>query len=105
MFSFVAYLFSLLLVASPVFAVELDAPDISPESSPTETPLDRSIRLNNPLNGGVDRSSTLQAPVTDPNFNAMRDNDPDSGKAKFYVVGLLVIASIVPLIVYLVLNR
>ena len=34
---------------------------------------------------GSEQYQPLQAPVTDPNFNTMRNKDLDKGKAKFFI--------------------
>ncbi len=80
----------------PAFALETDMK--------METPLERSVRLNDVINVASDRASTLEAPVTDPNFNVMRNGDTETSKAKFYVVGLISIAAIVPLATWLLLK-
>ena len=56
------------------------------------------------VNRVANNESTLTAPVTDPNFNVMRKDDPETDKAKFYVVGLLVAATIVPVLAWLLLR-
>ena len=102
-FKLFSFLISLFFITSAAFALEPVNPQVLNDSQ-IETSLDRSIRLNAPLNGGVDRASTISSPVVDPSFNTMRNNDLETGKAKFYVIGLLVLATIVPLVVWLVLS-
>ena len=41
--------------------------------------------------------SSIDNPVVDPNFNAMRANDAESSTATYIVIGLLVAATIIPL--------
>ena len=41
--------------------------------------------------------SSIDNPVVDPNFNAMRAKDAESSTATYIVVGLLVAATIIPL--------
>ena len=41
--------------------------------------------------------SSIDNPVVDPNFNAMRSKDSDTSTATYIVVGLLVAATIIPL--------
>ena len=94
----------LCLLAPVAIADSVQAKPLQGENSELETPLERSVRLNNFLNGGKDRISTLEAPVTDPDFNTMRQNDPSTDKAKFYVIGLLIVASITPVVIWLVLR-
>ncbi len=94
----------LLIVPSAIAAVSAEA-SVEPSGEQVETPLERSVRLNAFLNGGEDRRSTLQDPVIDPNFNVMRKNDTANGKALFYVFGLLVIASVVPIVTWIALRQ
>ena len=95
-------LFTLLFVQTAV-AATID--DTTSAGSQLETPLERSVRVNSGITPKIDRASTLKAPVTDPNFNVMRNRDIEKGKAKFYVVGLLILATIVPLITWLAFSR
>ena len=41
--------------------------------------------------------SSIDNPVTDPNFNAMRAEDAESSTSTYIVIGLLVAATIIPL--------
>ena len=41
--------------------------------------------------------SSIDNPVVDPNFNAMRAEDAESSTATYIVIGLLVAATIIPL--------
>ncbi len=41
--------------------------------------------------------SSIDNPVVDPNFNAMREEDAESSTATYIVIGLLVAATIIPL--------
>ena len=41
--------------------------------------------------------SSIDNPVVDPNFNAMREEDAESSTAIYIVVGLLIAATIIPL--------
>ena len=41
--------------------------------------------------------SSIDNPVVDPNFNAMRANDAETSVATYIVIGLLVAATIIPL--------
>jgi len=41
--------------------------------------------------------SSIDNPVVDPNFNVMRSSDTESSTAIYIVIGLLVVATIIPL--------
>ena len=41
--------------------------------------------------------SSIDNPVVDPNFNAMREKDAESSTATYIVIGLLLAATIIPL--------
>ncbi len=50
------------------------------------------------INYEKSQPSSIDNPVVDPNFNAMRDEDAESSSTSIYiVVGLLVAATIIPL--------
>ena len=49
------------------------------------------------INYEKSQPSSIDNPVVDPNFNAMRAQDADSSTATYIVVGLLVAATIIPL--------
>ena len=51
----------------------------------------------NVINYEKSQPSSIDNPVVDPNFNAMRANDAESSVATYIVVGLLVAATIIPL--------
>ena len=49
------------------------------------------------INYEKSQPSTIDNPVVDPNFNAMRAKDAESSTATYIVVGLLIAATIIPL--------
>ena len=49
------------------------------------------------INYEKSQPSSIDNPVVDPNFNAMRSKDSDTSTAIYIVVGLLVAATIIPL--------
>ena len=49
------------------------------------------------INYEKSQPSSIDNPVVDPNFNAMRAEDADSSTATYIVIGLLVAATIIPL--------
>ena len=49
------------------------------------------------INYEKSQPSSIDNPVVDPNFNAMRAEDAESSTATYIVIGLLVIATIIPL--------
>ena len=49
------------------------------------------------INYEKSQPSSIDNPVVDPNFNAMRATDAESSTATYIVVGLLVAATIIPL--------
>ena len=51
----------------------------------------------NIINYEKSQPSAISNPVVDPNFNTMRSTDMDSSSATYFVIALIVVASIVPL--------
>ena len=51
----------------------------------------------NIINYEKSQPSSIDNPVVDPNFNAMRSKDSDTSTATYIVVALLVAATIIPL--------
>ena len=49
------------------------------------------------INYEKSQPSSIDNPVVDPNFNSMRAQDAESSTAIYIVVGLLVVATIIPL--------
>ena len=49
------------------------------------------------INYEKSQPSSIDNPVVDPNFNAMRAKDAESSTATYIVIGLLVAATIIPL--------
>ena len=49
------------------------------------------------INYEKSQPSSIDNPVVDPNFNAMRSNDTNSSTATYIVIGLLIAATIIPL--------
>ena len=49
------------------------------------------------INYEKSQPSSIDNPVVDPNFNTMRSNDTLSSTATFIVIGLLIVATIIPL--------
>ena len=41
--------------------------------------------------------SSIDNPVVDPNFNVMRENDTANSTATYIVIGLLIVATLIPL--------
>ena len=51
----------------------------------------------NIINYEKSQPSSIDNPVVDPNFNTMRSKDTGSSTATFIVIGLLIVATIIPL--------
>ena len=49
------------------------------------------------INYEKSQPSSIDNPVVDPNFNAMRANDTKSSTAIYIVIGLLIVATVIPL--------
>ena len=49
------------------------------------------------INYEKSQPSSIDNPVVDPNFNAMRAKDTESSTATYIVIGLLIAATIIPL--------
>ena len=49
------------------------------------------------INYEKSQPSSIDNPVVDPNFNAMRAEDAESSTATYIVIGLLVAATVIPL--------
>ncbi len=49
------------------------------------------------INYEKSQPSSIDNPVVDPNFNAMRAKDTESSTAIYIVIGLLVVATVIPL--------
>ena len=49
------------------------------------------------INYEKSQPSSIDNPVVDPNFNAMRAKDAESSTAIYIVVGLLIVATVIPL--------
>ena len=49
------------------------------------------------INYEKSQPSAIDNPVVDPNFNVMRTSDMNTSSATYFVVGLILIAAIVPL--------
>ena len=49
------------------------------------------------INYEKSQPSSIDNPVVDPNFNVMRSSDTESSTATYIVIGLLVVATIIPL--------
>ena len=49
------------------------------------------------INYEKSQPSSIDNPVVDPNFNAMRSKDTESSTATYIVIGLLIAATIIPL--------
>ncbi len=85
---------------SIAFASEASSKDYSSLNSNFQT----SIQNNSNI-VVANNESTLTAPVTDPNFNVMRKKEILNGKAITIVVGILIAASLVPYLTWVVLRR
>ena len=59
----------------------------------------------NIINYEKSQPSSIDNPVVDPNFNAMRSKDSDTSTATYIVVGLLVAATIIPLATWLYFSK
>ena len=51
----------------------------------------------NIINYEKSQPSSIDNPLTDPNFNTMRSKDTESSTATYIVIGLLIAATIIPL--------
>ena len=51
----------------------------------------------NSINYEKSQPSSIDNPVVDPNFNVMRSSDTESSTATYIVIGLLIVATIIPL--------
>ena len=49
------------------------------------------------INYEKSQPSSIDNPVVDPNFNVMRTSDTESSTATYIVIGLLIVATIIPL--------
>ena len=49
------------------------------------------------INYEKSQPSSIDNPVVDPNFNVMRSSDTESSTAIYIVIGLLIVATIIPL--------
>ncbi len=49
------------------------------------------------INYEKSQPSSIDNPVVDPNFNVMRSKDTESSTATYIVIGLLIVATIIPL--------
>ena len=85
-FSFV--MTSFLFIALPIstFAINLDNSNVYIFGQQKAT-----------INYEKSQPSSIDNPVVDPNFNAMRAQDAESSTATYIVIGLLVAATIIPL--------
>ena len=52
------------------------------------------------INYEKSQPSSIDNPVVDPNFNVMRSADTESSTATYIVIGLLVAATIIPLVTW-----
>ena len=52
------------------------------------------------INYEKSQPSSIDNPVIDPNFNTMRDTDTESSLATYIVIGLLIAATIIPLVTW-----
>ena len=55
------------------------------------------VQQKTTINYEKSQPSSIDNPVVDPNFNAMRAEDAESSTASYIVIGLLVAATIIPL--------
>ena len=49
------------------------------------------------INYEKSQPSSIDNPVVDPNFNVMRENDTSNSTATYIVIGLLIVATLIPL--------
>ncbi len=49
------------------------------------------------INYEKSQPSSIDNPVVDPNFNVMRENDTANSTATYIVIGLLIVATVIPL--------
>ena len=54
----------------------------------------------NIINYEKSQPSSIDNPVVDPNFNVMRSKDTNSSTATYIVIGLLIAATIIPLVTW-----
>ena len=52
------------------------------------------------INYEKSQPSSIDNPVVDPNFNVMRSKDAESSTATYIVIGLLIAATIIPLVTW-----
>jgi len=52
------------------------------------------------INYEKSQPSSIDNPVVDPNFNTMRDTDTESSLATYIVIGLLIAATVIPLVTW-----
>ena len=88
------YFFSFIVTALLLFIIPTTtyAQDLSNVDS-----LFAVTQQKNVINYEKSQPSSIDNPVVDPNFNAMRSNDTNSSTATYIVIGLLVAATIIPL--------
>ena len=96
---------ALLIFVPSTMALDIDAPPVenTPQSSIQKPKVVNQVD-DAMVNRVANNESTLTAPVTDPNFNVMRKKEMLNGKAVFLVVGLLLVASVVPYVTWLALR-
>ena len=81
-------LFGLLFIVSP----SISFADVSTNFSDLPLFAEKTI-----INYEKSQPSSIDNPVVDPNFNVMRTSDTESSTATYIVIGLLIVATIIPL--------
>ena len=95
---------SLMLIIFSQGSIAFASEAISKDSSSLNSNFETSIQNNSNI-VVANNESTLTAPVTDPNFNVMRKKEILNSKAITIVVGILIAASLVPYLTWIVLRR
>ena len=88
------YLFSfivtgLILILTPTYSYAESISNINKIFAVTQQ--------KNTINYEKSQPSSIDNPVVDPNFNVMRSSDTESSTAIYIVIGLLIVATIIPL--------
>jgi len=93
--------FTLSLILILGFQVAVSSEELAPiaDLPITENTLQSSIPIE------VKRPTTLDNQIVDPNFNTLRTSDTNKPIAVILVVGLLVIATVVPLVTWRYFSR
>ena len=61
---------------------------------------DQSLSIKKELSPRVNQDLSTSTNITDPKFNTIRNNEVEKSKAKFIVLGLIIVASVVPFVTW-----